>query len=358
MKILSDTIFETEQGCLFTLHNRNGCIAQFSNYGARWISMWTPDKQGVFEDVLLGFNSLEDYLQAKEQYHGAIVGRVCGRIDNARFLLDGQQYLLAENDVYGKPQPNHLHGGNSAFHNQYWKGALTVNDLGEERAVFTLFSGDGDEGYPGNLEVKVTYTLRNDDVLSMECEAVSDKKTPLNITNHAFFNLSGKQVGSDILSHKLKIVSDKIIECDMELIPTGEYISVAGTDLDFRSYRKISDSLQSCLFAVKEDEGFSLAYALNKDRENERSLAAELVDEISGRKLSIFTNQPSLQVYTGYFMDGKDIGKGGMPYQKSAGIALETEGFPDAVNHPSFPSVILTPGNTYCHYTEYKFSIQ
>lgn len=358
MKILSNTILEEEQGCLFTLHNLNGLVAQFSNYGARWMSMWTPNKQGVFDDVLLGFDSLDNYLQATEQYHGAIVGRVCGRINNARFLLDGQEHVLAANDVYGKPQPNHLHGGNSAFHNQYWKAHQTVNGAGEERVIFTLFSSDGDEGYPGNLEVKVTYTLRNDNVLSMKCEAVSDRKTPLNLTNHAFFNLSGKQTGSDILSHNLRIVSDKIIECNTELIPTGKYIPVAGTDLDFTSYNKISESFQSELFTVKEDNGFSLAFALNKDTENELSLAAELLDEISGRKLSIFTNQPSLQVYTGYFMDGSDIGKNGRPYSKSAGIALETQGFPDAVNHPEFPSVILVPGDVYHHYTAYKFSIQ
>ena len=358
MKILSDTIFAKEQECLFTLHNLNGIVAQFTSYGARWISMWLPDRQGIFDDVLLGFPTLSDYRSAKEQYHGAIVGRVCGRISNACFILNEKEYRLASNDVYGKPQPNHLHGGNQAFHNRLWDGQLAKNGKGEEMVIFTCFAEDGEEGYPGNLKVEVIYTLRNDNVLSMECQAVCDKPTPVNLTNHAFFNLSGQESNSTVLSHILRIDSSRIIECDTELIPTGHYIPVAGTELDFTASQPISEALQSSLFQIDANEGFSLAFALDKKNADEMVLAAELFEEVSGRKLSIYTNQPSLQVYTGYFMDGSDIGKGGNPYRKSAGIALEMQGFPDAVNRPEFPSVILAPGNTYCHSTEYKFSLQ
>lgn len=357
MNVLSNTILEKGfQGYLYTLHNQQGTIARFTSYGARWISMCTSDRQGIFDDVLLGFNSLQEYSSAKEQYHGAIVGRVCGRINNARFSLDGKEYVLAANDVYGKPAPNHLHGGNLAFHNRYWNGRLMLNEAGEEMVVFTCRSLDGEEGYPGNMDVEVSYTLRNDNVLCMECMAVCDKKTPVNLTNHAFFNLSGKQ--ADILSHKLRIGASRIIECNQELIPTGNYISTERTDLDFSVLRPISVSMQSDLFQIKENKGFSLAFALDKKSKNGLFLAAELFDELSGRELSIYTNQLSLQVYTGYFMDGSDMGKHGKPYLKNAGIALETQGFPDAVNHSGFPSVILLPGQTYYHHTEYKFYIQ
>lgn len=358
MRTISDTIFEENQECLFSLHNLNGIVAQFTNYGARWISMLSSDKLGILDDVVLGFNNLDDYFSAKEQYHGAIVGRVCGRINNACFKLNEKEYHLAANDAYGQPQPNHLHGGNIGFHNRFWNGRLALNEKGEEIVVFTYVSDDGEEGYPGKLSIKIKYTLRNDNVLCMECTAVSDKETPVNLTNHTFFNLAGKRKDTNILSHDLQINSDRIINCDTELIPTGNYISVIGTELDFTKSHKISEALQSSLFQIKENEGFTLAFALAYNKTGELPLAAELFDEFSGRKLSIYTNQPSLQVYTGYFMDGTDLGKGGYPYRKSAGIALETQGFPDAVNHPDFPSIILAPGKIYDHYTEYKFSIQ
>ena len=339
---------------LFTLKNRNGLIAQFTNYGARWVSMWVPDRDGQFSDIVLGFDTLSGYLRAGERYHGAIVGRVCGRIDKARFSLGPTEYRLAANDVYGRPEPNHLHGGVSAFHNRFWKGTFERNRAGEESAVFTCLSVDGEEGYPGNLQVRVTYTLHHDDRLSMICEATSDRLTPINLTNHAFFNLNGVQSGRNMLSHLLRLHASRIIECNEALIPTGRLIPMAGTQLDFGTPRPVIDSLQSDLFQIRENQGFSLAFALDNDKAELR-LAAGLSDPASGRKLAIYTNQPSIQVYTAYFMDGSDTGKGGIPYQASAGIALETQGYPDAVNHAAFPSILLEPDQTYRHHTEYRF---
>lgn len=316
--------------------------------------MWVPDRHGCPGDVLLGFDTFDGYRSAAEKYHGAIVGRVCGRMAGASFTLQGKKYRLAANDVYGKPVPNHLHGGVHAFHNRFWKGSFTVNAAGEESAVFTCLSADGEEGYPGNLNVKVTYTLRHTNVLSLVCEAVCDRATPLNLTNHAFFNLNGARPGETMLSHTLRLAASRLVECDGELLPTGRLIPLKDTLLDLRSSRELSQTMKSPLFGISENKGFSLAFALDKEP-GKLSEVAELRAEESGRRLVMYTNQPSMQVYTGYFMDGTDVGKGGVPYGASAGIALETQGFPDAMHHPDFPSVVLDPGEIYRHVTEYRF---
>lgn len=341
---------------LITLRNRNGLAAQFTSYGARWVSMWVPDREGCLEDVVLGFDTLQGYRAAQEQYHGAIVGRVCGRIAGAAFDWEGETYRLAANDVYGKPLPNHLHGGLAAFHNRFWEGRFAVNEAGEESAVFTCLSKDGEEGYPGNLNVRVTYTLQATNRLSLCCEAISDRPTPVNLTNHAFFNLDGVATGGDMLSHRLRLCASRLIECDEELVPTGRLLPLEGSLLDFRKGRVVAEALQSERFGIAENKGFSLAFALD-GKEEGLSLAAELGSSASGRKLTVYTNQPSLQVYTGYFMEGTDVGKRGVPYFASAGIALETQGFPDAVHQAAFPSVFLWPGEVYRHLTEYEFGI-
>lgn len=340
---------------LITLQNANGLIAQFTPYGARWVSMWVPDRQGRLEDIVLGFDTLSGYRSAREQYHGAIVGRVCGRINNARFRIGEEEYKLASNDVYGKPVPNHLHGGIHALHNRFWESQFKQEPEGEQSAVFTCLSKDGEEGYPGNLEVRVSYTLRDDNVLSMTCEATCDKRTPVNLTNHAFFNLSGRKPGRNTRAHTLHLASSRVIECDEQLIPTGLFRSVEGTPLDFRKPHMLEEALRSDLFQIHENKGFSLAFALDGEDAGLRK-SAELVDEASGRRLTLYTNQPSMQVYTGYFMDGNDIGKNNIPYFADAGIALEAQGYPDAVNHPDFPSVLLTPDTCYRNKTDYLFS--
>lgn len=341
---------------LITLQNQNGLVAQFIPYGARWISMFTPDRNGSLGDILLGFDTLSCYQNAHEAYHGAIVGRVCGRVANARFFRNNHMYQLAENDVYGNPIRNHLHGGIHALHNRFWHvDAIRKNTSGEESVIFSTVSPDGEEGYPGNLFCKVTYTLRQDNVLTLSCVATCDNETPINITNHAFFNLN-EQEEKDIVNHILRLNSSSIIECDENLLPTGQILSTTDTELDFHEPKRITSSLHSKLFGIDKIGGFSLAYVLNT---NTTALhkAAELSEEKSGRLVSIYTNQLSLQVYTGYFMDGSDIGKYGNPYKKNAGIALEPQGYPDALSHPEFPSIFIDPNTTYHHYTEYHFEL-
>ena len=340
---------------MITLRNTNGLVARFSTYGARWLDMFVPDRNGCFEDILLGFSDLSDYKCASEQYYGAIVGRVCGRIKNAHFSIGEECYELAANDIYGKPKFNHLHGGILGFHNRLWDSSIKENEQGEETVVFTCLSKDGEEGYPGNLSVSVSYTLTVDNSVEMVCRAVTDKVTPINVTNHAFFNLAGVRNNIDVLSHSLRLCSSQIIACDDNLVPTGDLVSVAGTVLDFRQSRQISDALMTDYLGIKQQKGFSLAYALCNKKEC--SPAAELYDKDSGRRLSVYTNQPSLQVYTGYLMDGSDVGKGNIPYYANAGIALETQGYPDAVHWECFPSVLLNVDEEYLQYTKYKFSV-
>lgn len=363
MKLLTASTFgggsPASSAELITLRNRNGLVAQFTNYGARWVSMWTPDRCGCLSDIILGFDTLDGYLTAGERYHGAIVGRVCGRINNARFTLHEQEYLLASNDVYGKPIRNHLHGGIDAFHNRFWQSRPFVTPLGEEAVEFTNNSHDGEEGYPGNLKVKVTYLLKENNTLRMECEATTDRPTPVNLTNHAFFNLQSspdRTEKKNVLSHHLTLNASAIIACDSELIPTGRLLPVDGTLLDFRSPRTIASSLADEHAQIQKGKGFSLAYALHTKGTDQLHFAACLSDEISGRSLEIYTNQPSVQVYNGYFMDGTDIGKNNIPYYASAGIAIETQGYPDAPNQPSFPSIRIDASNKYSHITEYKFA--
>lgn len=361
MEVLSASAFtggNSPLSGLVTLRNGNGLVAQFTNYGARWVSMWTPDRDGRMGDILLGFDTLGSYQTAGERYHGAIVGRVCGRISNARFTLGEQEYLLASNDVYGEPVHNHLHGGMDAFHNCFWEYRTFLTPLGEEAVEFTKSSHNGEEGYPGNLKVKVTYLLQADNILRMECQAVTDRMTPVNLTNHAFFNLcssSNDSGNKNISSHSLTLNASSIIECDSQLIPTGRLLPVGGTSLDFRSPRTIASSIEQEHPQIQKGKGYSLAYALDEQQPSTLHFAARLSDESSGRNLEIFTNQPSLQVYNGYFMDGTDIGKNATPYYAGAGIALETQGYPDALHQPSFPSILIDSSHPYSHITEYRF---
>lgn len=363
MNLLSASAFSgegsTSSAELVTLKNRNGLVAQFTNYGARWVSMWALDRNGYRGDIVLGFDTLDGYRMAGEQYHGAIVGRVCGRISNACFRLGEQEYLLASNDAYGKPVRNHLHGGIDAFHNRFWHSRKYITSSGEEAVEFITYSLNGEEGYPGNLDVRVTYLLRNNNCLRMECEATTDRLTPVNLTNHTFFNLqssSGPAVKKNVLSHNLTLNASAIIACDGELIPTGSLLPVDGTLLDFRSPRTIASSLAEEHSQIQKGKGFSLAYALDRREGEELNFAAGLSDEISGRILEIYTDQPSVQLYNGYFMDGTDIGKDGTPYYASAGIAIETQGYPDAPNQPAFPSILTDKDKKYRHVTEYRFT--
>jgi aldose 1-epimerase len=339
---------------LYKLSNQKGAFAQFTNYGGRWVSMWVPDTNGKLADVLLGFDHMEGYLNAAEKYHGAITGRVCGRINRGVFELDGQTYRLANNDAFGSPVKNHLHGGINGFHKKVWDTESGVNENGEQYIQFSCLSKDGEEGYPGNLDVKVCYTLSDSGALRIDYRATTDKTTLVNLTNHTFFNLSGNPARS-VSEHILHVNADHYVECDTELIPTGKIASLKGLPIDFSTPVEVGKNLNVDFPEIVKGKGFSLAYALNPSGEA-LSYAAKLQEPASGRTLEIYTNQPGLQVYNAYLMDGTDIGKNGIPYHCGAGIALETQGFPDAPNHENFPSITLNPGSVYHHIAVYDFN--
>lgn len=342
---------------LFTLCNKNGCVAQFTNYGARWLSMWVPGKNNQWADVVLGFDSLDGYSNAGEKYHGAVIGRVCGRIDKGRFELYGNKYQLANNDLFGSPVKNHLHGGFGGFSFRVWSGKWLCNEQGEEAVEMTLLSEDMEEGYPGKLNVKVVYTLGEDDSVKINYSATTDKATIINLTNHAYFNLNNK-VSNNILNHYLHINADRIVACNEALIPTGNIISIKNTPLDFTHAQtigsRITDSFPHHLFQGK---GYVVSYVLNEPAQT-LSLAATAVAKESGRVMQVYTDQPGLQFYSGWLFDGRDTGKNRQRYTNSSGLALEAQGFPDAPNHPAFPSIVLQPDEVYRQTTVYRFLIE
>ncbi|HRO45011.1 aldose epimerase family protein [Agriterribacter sp.] len=342
---------------LFTLRNKSGGVAQFTNYGARWLSMWVPDKHNQWADVVLGFESLEEYLGAKEKYYSAVVGRVCGRIGKGIFELEGVKYQLTNNDLFGSSVKNHLHGGFDGFSFQVWSGAILVNDKGEEAVEFKYLSKDGEEGYPGNIEVKVRYTLGNDNSMRINYSAHTDKATIVNLTNHAYFNLHG-DVDKNVLDHVVCIHSENSVECDDELIPTGNIISIKDTALDFTRPitigSRIGESFPGQLFPGK---GYVVSYVLNNSGKA-LQLAATVEEKETGRIMEVYTDQPGIQFYNAWLFDGTDVGKSGQRYFSSSGLALEAQGFPDAPNHYQFPSIGLLPEEEYQQTTIYRFLIR
>lgn len=350
-----DSTIHGKQVDLYTLRNSNGVVAQFTNFGARWVSFWIPDKEGSMRDVVLGFDNLESYISAGEPYHGATVGRVCGRINNGRFTLNGQEYELANNDLFGKRVKNHLHGGNEGFHVKVWDEKKVTNSSGEESMVFKYRSPHMEEGYPGTMDVTVTYTLTEENEIEIKYEATTDRPTIVNLTNHSFFNLKGEGNG-DVLDHKLTIAADEYIEADEELIPTGRIQPVEGTPLDFRDPAQIGSRIHVEHSQIEKDKGFAVAYALSRQENPSYQKVAELFSPESGIRMEILSDQPSLQFYNAWLFDGSDIGKQGKKYVFSGGAALETQGYSDAPNHPDFPSIALKPGEKYIHKATYRFS--
>ena len=339
-----------KQDLFITLSNANGLTASFTNYGARWTNMYVPDTKGHLADVLLGFDTIEGYKHAAEQYHGAVVGRVCGRIRNAAFKLNGKKYELVSNDVYGKPVRNHLHGGIEGFHKKKWDTKRIITKNGDEGVIFTLFSPDGEEGYPGNLNVSVTYVLRADNALETTFEGVTDAPTHVNLTNHAFFNLTGDP-GKTVSNHFLWLNTCSLIACDEELLPTGKMIDLKDDSLGFHGDVKIKEAIFRSRLLPVNDGGISQAYAFNEEAEH----VICLFDPASERSLKIVTDSPSVQVYNSYLMDGNDRGKGGVALNRFSGIALEPQGFPNAPNIPRFPTTLLLPGETMRVRTIYFF---
>ncbi len=329
---------------------RNEQIEVFiTNYGGRIVSLLTPDKKGVMGDVVLGFKSLEDYLQAKTPFHGSLIGRYGNRIAKGNFELDGTAYQLPINN-----NKNHLHGGPDGFHNQVWE----VISADENSIVMTYLSKDGEMGYPGNLSVEVTYAINDDSELSIDYKATTDKATPINLTNHAFFNLAGQAKGS-INDHLLMINADHFTPIDDGLIPLGETRKVEGSPFDFRRAKTIGRDLsqQGSDTQLSRGGGYDHNFVLNKESQGSLSLAARVVDPKSGRQMDIFTEEPGIQFYGGNFMDGEDVGKYGVKFEYRASFALETQHYPDSPNQVAFPNTILSPGETYQTRSIYRFSV-
>ena len=339
---------------LFTLKNSNGVIAQFTNYGGRWISMWVPDKNGKMGDVILGFDNPISFQKAHEPYHGAITGRVCGRINKGVFSLNVDSIRLANNDLFGKPVKNHLHGGINGFHKQIWSGKTGRDKDENEYVEFFYTSKNREEGYPGNLKVTVRYTLKNNNTLRIDYSAQTDAPTIVNLTNHAFFNMSGNPAES-VSGQLLQINADNYLECDKELIPTGNIKSVKGTPIDFTSPIEIGKNIGVDFPEINKNKGYAIAYVLNKGKD-ELNFAARLTDKNSGRSVAVYTNQPSFQMYNAWLMDGTDVGKQGIKYNSGCSVVLESQGFPDAPNHSNFPTIKLNPSELYHHIVEYRFS--
>jgi len=326
----------------YTLTNSSGMQASILNYGGTITKLMVPDRNGKMGDVVLGFETFGGYMQKKDPYIGALVGRYANRIANAKFTMDGKTYKLAPNN-FG----NSLHGGNVGFDKVIWN----TEKIGDSSLKLTYQSKDGEEGYPGNLNIQVIYTLGADNSLKIDYTATTDQATPVNLTNHSYFNLSaGKD--STVLDHVLKLDADKYTPVNDQLIPTGQIANVKGTPLDFTTPKPIGKDMGS----VKG--GFDHNWILNK-RGTELQEAATVYDPGSGRYMEVLTTQPGIQFYSGNFLNGDlQLTKEGQIYIPHSGLCLETQHYPDSPNEPSFPNTILRPGETYKQTTVYKFSVK
>lgn len=333
---------------LYTLKNSHGVEVKAMNYGGIIVSIRVPDRKGQFADIVLGHEQLEGYIP-NPPYLGAIVGRYANRIANGQFTLDGKTYNLPKNDG-----PNTLHGGTTRTFNQVVWDAEPLP--GKNGVAFSYLSKDGDDGFPGNLKVKVTYTLTDGNALLIDYEATTDKATPINVSQHSYFNLKGEGNG-DILDHEMMINADRFTPVDKNLIPTGEMRPVKGTPMDFTTATRIGSRIDDNYEQLQLGHGYDHNFVLNsKPKQNDLVLAARVTEPTSGRILEVWTTQPGVQFYTGNFLDGSVTGKEGHVYKRRYGFCLETQHFPDSPNHPKFPNTILRPGETFHQKTVFKFS--
>lgn len=335
---------------IFTLTNSDGTEARVTEYGAILVSLKTKDRDGKLADITHGYDDLAGWL-TNTSYFGATVGRFGNRIANGKFALDGKNYELATNNDPGGI-PCALHGGLIGFDKVLWKGKTTKNGV-----KLSYTSVDGEEGYPGNLSVEVSYRLSDDNKLIWEAKATTDAPTVLNIVHHSYWNLSGDPTTS-INDHKLTLFADHYLPTDAGLIPTGDKAPVAGTPLDFTKATAIGKRVEEDFEALKLGGGYDHAWVLGTAEQGKMSKAARLHDPKSGRTMIITTNQPAIQFYGGNFLDGTAEGKGGVAYQKRTALCLETENWPDAPNNPKAPSAVLRPGETYHHKMVHKFSAE
>jgi aldose 1-epimerase len=329
---------------LFTASNRSGMTIQVTDYGARLVSLMVADRQGRFANVTLGFDSAEKYNE-HTAYMGCTTGRYANRIAKGRFTLEGREYRLAINNG-----DNHLHGGRKGFDRHVWKGEALRGNAGPA-VRFTLRSPDGDEGYPGNLDVTVTYTLTEENELRIDYRATTDKPTVLNLTNHAYWNLAGR---GDILGHRLTIAADHFLPVDDGLIPTGKLAPVAGTPMDFTEPFEIGARIAETKKGVPPPGGYDHCYVL-REKSGKLAFCARVDEPASGRRMDVWTTEPAVQLYTGNFLDGSQTNGG---FAQHAAFCLETQHYPDSPNQPGFPLTVLKPGQTNTQTTTYKFLTQ
>lgn len=344
-----ETIINGKKVKLYTLQNKKGVTVCFTNYGQHIVSLFTPDRNGVFEDIVLGFDTLEGYQKSSGKYFGSVIGRYGNRIGKGRFTLDGTTYNLAKNNG-----ENHLHGGNLGFESVVWE----VDFYKSSEIQFSRVSPDGEEGYPGNLMVIVHYKLTEKDELMITYEAKTDKKTLVNLTHHSFFNLKGHGEGT-VEDHILTLNADRFTPVDTGLIPTGKLQEVKNTPFDFTQPKKIGQDIDADDIQLDIAKGYDHNYVLNGGSRSASGLtfAAKVVEPDSGRTLEVYTDEPGIQLYTGNFLNGEK-GKSDKKYAFRGAFCLETQHFPDSPNQPDFPSTILKPDETYTSHCTYKFGTE
>ncbi|MBJ7256238.1 MAG: galactose mutarotase [Akkermansiaceae bacterium] len=338
---------EPDPNAQFTLKNANGMEVRLAAYGARITALKVPDRAGTLADVVLGYDAVDSYRTAeKKPYLGVTLGRYAGRIASGKFTLDGVTHQLAKNNG-----PNHNHGGTIGFDKVLWDATQTAKSV-----RFCHLSPDGEEGYPGNLDASVTYTLTEQNELIIDYQATTDRATPVNLSNHSYFNLAGE--GSEsVLDHELVIHADRMLLIDETSIPTGDLAPVADTPFDFSKSKTVGRDIDQKNEQLTRGSGYDHTYVLNKTPGPPLQLAATLSEKTSGRIMKVFTEEPGIQLYTANFLNGSLTGKSGRPYAKRCALCLETQHFPDSPNRPDFPSTILKPGQTYQTRTIYQFFV-
>ena len=354
-ELLSEKNFQAnvkgKQTALYTLKNRNGMVVQLTNYGARVVALYVKDKSQHLQDVVWGYPSIQEYLHSSDIYCGPIVGRFGNRIGKGQFSLDGKNYQLTLNN-----HGNHLHGGTNGFESKVWDAQFIKTKVGKEAVKMSYLSLDGEEGYPGNLKISVTYSLTDSNELRIEYEATTDAPTVINPTSHCYFNLHGTSSKSTN-SHILQINADKYTPTDSLLIPTGEIASLNRTPLDFRTPTEIRKRINDSFEALKFGKGYDHNFIANK-KDGGLSLLATVYEPSTGIVMKVMSDQPAIQFYSGNFMNGKDKGKRNEKHNYRTGIALEAQNYPDSPNNSNFPSSVLRPGEKYKQTTIYQFEVK